>query len=453
MPATDNLRHLHDRLRSGVALVSQLEELLHERGDPEEKLAAFARVSDYLQDVVAPHLRAERAVLYPEAARLAGIDVGLLRRLTDGWDELERQVARVLHDHARFRGGVHDNAGCRRHLASLVRLLRRHLQGVEDELLPYLDRELAEDEVYRIYERVEEVSFEEEVAGRVPVGAEAAVASARRLRDLQGIDAELFFLGEYVSDPQLVERTVATTIEACHLLGSAGLPAHLSIDPTAIGLVTDADACLHNAERIARSVAAQPPGRLNLVMLDMEDLTLVDPTLRLHRELLALGLPAGVTLQARLRRTAEDLGPLLERSTVVRLVKGAFPAGPEFDHQGGRAVSAAYLTLATRMLAPAAREAGLRPVFATHDAVLVRQITAVAQSAGWAPDQFEFEMLLGVRADLQRRLRGEGFSVSAHLPFGSAQPPSAAPRTGDHPAEAVHLGEAPPVARQPGAHG
>lgn len=441
MPPTDKLRHLHDRLRSGVALVSKLEDLLRERGNPEAKLAAFARVSDYLQDVVLPHLRAERAALYSEAVRLAGIDQRLVRRLDDSWEELERCVARVLHDQARLRGGVHDSAGCRRHIATLVRLLRRHLQAVEDELLPYLDRELSDGDVYRLYERIQEVSFDEELAGRVPAGAEAAVAAARRLRDGQGIDSELFFLGEYVSDPQLVERTVATTIEACRLLGSAGLAAHLSIDPTAIGLLSDADACRRNAERIARSVAEQPLGRLNLVMLDMEDLTLVEPTLRLHRELLALGLPAGITLQARLRRTADDIGPLLGQPTAVRLVKGAFPLGPEHDHQGGRAVSAAYLALATRMLAPTAREAGLQPIFATHDGTLLLRIAALAQSEGWAKDQFEFEMLLGVRMDLQRRLRSEGFSVRAHLPFGTAGLTSTLPG-GEHPAEAVHLGEA-----------
>ena len=89
----------------------------------------------------------------------------------------------------------------------------------------------------------------------MPAGAEAAVAAARRLRDAEGIDADLFFLGEYVSDPQLIERTVAATVELCRLMGSAGLPAHLSIDPTAIGLLTDADVCLRNAARIARSVA------------------------------------------------------------------------------------------------------------------------------------------------------------------------------------------------------
>jgi proline dehydrogenase len=156
--------------------------------------------------------------------------------------------------------------------------------------------------------------------------------------------------------------------------------------------------------------------------------------------LLALGLPAGITLQARLRRTADDLGPLLGQPTAVRLVKGAFPHGPEHDHQGGRAVSAAYLALATRMLAPEAREAGLRPIFATHDGTLLLRIAALAQSEGWAPDQFEFEMLLGVRVDLQRRLRSEGFSVRAHLPFGTAEPTSTLPG-GEHPAEALHLGE------------
>jgi proline dehydrogenase len=189
------------------------------------------------------------------------------------------------------------------------------------------------------------------------------------------------------------------------------------------------------------------------MMLDMEDLTLVEPTLRLHRELLALGLPAGITLQARLRRTPEDLGPLLGQATAVRLVKGAFPLGPEFDHQGGRAVSAAYLALATRMLTPEAREAGLRPVFATHDEALVRHIAAMARSAGWAPDQFEFEMLLGVQTDLQRRLRSEGFSVRAHLPFGTARLPSTVPPAGEHPAEVVRLGESLPTGHQPALHG
>jgi len=430
MTATDSLRHLHDPLRNGVALVSQLEDRLHERVDTAEKLTAFARVSEYLQTVVAPHLRAEHAVLYPEARSLPGVPAELVRHLAEECDDLERQATRVLHDHARLAAGISDNVGCRRHITGLVRLLRRHLQSVETDLLPKLDRELSEAAMQRLYERLQKAGFEEALAARVPAGPEAAVAMAQRLRDHQGIGAELFFLGEYVSDPLLVESMVATTVEACRMLGSAGLGAHVSVDPTAIGLLNDAGLCLRNAERIARAAAEQRPGRLNLMMLDMEDLALVEPTLRLHRDLIGLGLPAGITLQARLRRTAQDIAPLLRQPTAIRLVKGAFPLGPEQDHQGRGSVSAVFLDLATRMLSQEAQEAGLRPVFATHDISVIRRINEIAQREGWAPDGYEFEMLHGIRVDLQRELRAQGHSLRVHLPFGAASWPYTVRRVG-----------------------
>lgn len=423
MAATDKLRHLHDRLRSGLALVSQLEDRLHERTDTAGKLAAFARVSDYLQEVVAPHLRAEQAVLFPEARRLPGIDPELVRRATAECEDLERLTTRVLHDHARLAAGVSDNASCRRHITGLVRLLRRHLQSVEDGLLTHLNGELSEGAVDGLYERLQVEGFEEQLAARVPATPEAAVAMAQRLRESQDIGTELFFLSEYVSDPQRVESMVASTVEACRLLGSAGLGAHVSVDPTAIGLLADAALGLRNAERIVRAAADQPPGRLNLVTLDMEDLSLVDPTLRLHRHLVALGLPAGVTLQARLRRTGDDIAPLVQQPTAVRLVKGAFPSSPDHEHQGQRRVSAAYVELARRMLSVEAREAGFRPIFATHDIGLIRAIREIAGQEGWAPDRYEFEMLYGIRLDLQRWLSAEGHAVRAHLPFGAASWP------------------------------
>jgi proline dehydrogenase len=441
MTATDDLRHLHDRLRTGVGLVSQLEALLLEGGEPDAKLEAFDRVSVYLQDVVAPHLRAELVTLYPEAERVGAIDGDLGRRLIDSCDRLEGAASRVLQDHARLRGGAADNLGYRQRITALVRLLRRHLQTVEDELLPQLGRELTDSEVRHIYERMVEAASDEEIAARVPAGAEAAVAAARRLRD-QGIEAELSCLSQPGSDAEVIERTVAGTIEAGRLLAASGLGVRLSVDPAAIGLLGDAAAGHRNAERIARFVAQQPAERLNLATLDMEDLASVEPTLELHRGLLGLGLTAGITLQARLRRTAEDLEPLLRRPTAVRLVKGAFPLGPEHDHQGGRAISAAYLALATRMLGPEARKAGLRPVFATHDEALVRRIATTARRAGWMPDGYEFEMVVGVRLDVQRWLRGEGLSVRAYLPFGTVPWPLAVRRPGEHPAEAMHLGEA-----------
>ncbi len=423
MTATDSLRHLHDRLRSGVALVSQLEDRLRDRAEFADKLTAFARVSDYLQEVMTPHLRAERSILFPEVRRLAGVDPMLVDRLAAECEELDRRATRVLHDHARFAAGISDNASCRRHITALVRLLRRHLHSVEEDLLDQLGAELGAGDVHDLYERLQLAGFEEQMAARVPPTAEAAVAMAQRLRESQDIGAELFFLSEYVSDPQRVESMVTSTVEACRLLGAAGLGAHVSVDPTAIGLITDADLCVRNAERIVRAAAEQPPGRLNLVTLDMEDLSLVEPTLRLHAALAARGLAAGITLQARLRRTARDVEPLLRHPTAVRLVKGAYSSTPEEEHQGQRAVSAAYLALARSMLSAQAREAGFRPIFATHDHTLVRAIREIAEQEGWPPDRYEFEMLYGIRVDLQRWLSAEGHTVRAHVPFGPASWP------------------------------
>lgn len=99
-------------------------------------------------------------------------------------------------------------------------------------------------------------------------------------------------------------------------------------------------------------------------MLDMEDLSVLEPTLALLHHLLAQDLPAAITLQARLRRTRDDLAPLLEKPTSVRLVKGAFPLGPEHDYQGSTEISRNFLSLASMMLSPA-RRAGFYPSFGT----------------------------------------------------------------------------------------
>ncbi len=207
--------------------------------------------------------------------------------------------------------------------------------------------------------------------------AESAIVTARWLKDSLGISSSLFHLGEYVDDPAFIGRNVDATIGAIELLGAQGLDVNVSIDPTAIGHLVGEDLFQRNAERIANTVAAQAapgvPGT-NHVMLDMEDLPLVDATIRLHRDLLERGLPAAVTLQARLRRTEQDLGSLVEQRTAVRLVKGAFPLGPEHGYQGRRSIDRSYLALAEVMLSPTAREAGFYPIFATHDDVLARQI-------------------------------------------------------------------------------
>ncbi|HYA00143.1 MAG TPA: hemerythrin domain-containing protein [Candidatus Binatia bacterium] len=160
---TENLRRLHERLRSGICLVAELEERLHQRDAEALKLESFDRVVAYLHGVVLPHLRGELQVLYPEAELASGIDPALIHRLISNCEQLECCAERVVRDRERVRRGGRDNVGYRRHITCVVRLLRRHLESVETELLPEVASRLDGDQVLRLYEEIEASSFEAEL--------------------------------------------------------------------------------------------------------------------------------------------------------------------------------------------------------------------------------------------------------------------------------------------------
>lgn len=272
---------------------------------------------------------------------------------------------------------------------------------------------------------------------------DAAVQTALRLRDAHGIRASLFYLGEYVAEPVAIEHNVSQAIEACHALGAAGLDVHVSIDPTAIGFMASDALGTENARRIGAAASAAAGATAdsaapriggaarNWVVLDMEDSGIRDRTCALHRDLLQAGLPAGLTLQARRRRTPEDLAWAIRQRTSLRLVKGAFPERA-LDHAGRARIDQAYLDAAGIMLSHEARESGFYPVFGTHDDRLAGAILTLARERGWAPDAFEFEMLYGVRPDWQLALRGLGYNVRVYLPFGADWWPYAIRRVGEN---------------------
>ncbi|WMD22874.1 proline dehydrogenase family protein [Achromobacter seleniivolatilans] len=269
--------------------------------------------------------------------------------------------------------------------------------------------------------------------GGADVGA--AVRTALRLRDHHGIRSSLFYLGEYVADPAAIEHNVAQAEAACGALGAAGLDVHVSIDPTAIGYMHSDALGAANARRIGTAARVAAGGGRDWVVLDMEDSGIRDRTCALHRDLLAAGMPAGLTLQARRRRTPEDLAWAIRQRTSLRLVKGAFPERA-LDHAGRARIDQAYLDAASIMLSPEARESGFFPVFGTHDDRLAGAIMALARERGWAPDDFEFEMLYGVRPDWQLALRGMGYNVRVYLPFGADWWPYAIRRVGENPRNA-----------------
>ena len=263
---------------------------------------------------------------------------------------------------------------------------------------------------------------------------DSAVLAAQALQR-DGLSASFNAIGEYLDDPVLIDRSVATTAEIPERVKANGIDCHISIDPTAVGLSHGEDVARDNLGRLGEAVkaVAGPPPASDLVMLDMEDREVVEPTLRLCRHLLDHGVPTAITLQAYLRRTASDIPPLLGRIAAIRLVKGAFVAPAAVAFQGRAEVDRNYQALARQMLSEPARDGGLYPVFGTHDEAMIGPILEEAQRRGWAPGSFEFEMLYGVRPDLQRRLRDQGHGVRLYLPFGTDWFPYVVRRVGENP--------------------
>ncbi len=267
----------------------------------------------------------------------------------------------------------------------------------------------------------------------------AALAAARALR-AAGISASLFFLGEYVEDPAVVEATIGQLAGAAEALRAAGLDVALSADPTQLGLMESEGACEANLRRAAAAITAAcaqapQPGH-DALMIDMEDSGTTAVTLALHERLRAGGLPVAVTVQAYLHRTPADLARLAGAGAWVRLVKGAFAEPAAVAATRRAEITCRYQKAALTLLSPEARRAGCYPSFATHDERLITGIIAAARERGWAAGQFEFEMLHGVRPDLQRALARDGHQIRAYLPFGTDWFPYAIRRVGESPRNA-----------------
>lgn len=266
--------------------------------------------------------------------------------------------------------------------------------------------------------------------------AGSAVAAAAALR-AGGLSVSLFSLGEYAEDAQVAEATVGQLCLVAEALGTGGLDVHVSADPTQLGLMSSATACEANLRRVADAVArACPAGARpghDAVMLDMEDAATTETTLGLHDLLRRDCLPAAVTVQAYLHRSPGDLDRLIAAGAWVRLVKGAFAEPPQIAARRGAEISRRYRQGAAALLSRASREAGCYPSFATHDHNIIEEIITLARNQGWANEDFEFEMLHGVRPDLQHGLARRGYRVRVYLPFGPDWFPYAIRRIGESP--------------------
>jgi proline dehydrogenase len=244
-----------------------------------------------------------------------------------------------------------------------------------------------------------------------------------------GIGTVLTQLGEQVGTPAEAAAVRDHYLDALRQIRERGLPAHLSIKLTHLGLDVDGEACARDL--VALVARAADAG--SFVWIDMEESRYVDATLQQFRRARAQHATVGVCLQAYLRRTTADLEALLPLAPAIRLVKGAYNEPPAVAFPRKREVDAAYFTLAQRLLQQGAR--GLaRPVFGTHDPRLIARIRERATALGLARGGYEVHMLYGIQRTAQHTLAADGCAVRVLISYGSAWFPWYMRRLAERPA-------------------
>ena len=269
-----------------------------------------------------------------------------------------------------------------------------------------------------------------------------AVEKSRVLQS-QGRKASLFYLGEYVEDLSIINQTVSALKAIIRNLAASKLDMHISVDPTQIGYQIDADICRDNAFEIGKEIkkvtTVEKGTSKNFLMLDMEDSSVTEATLRLYEALTEASLPAALTLQAYLYRTENDLQKIVRKGGAVRLVKGAFAEGKDVAFTNRSTIDGNFMKLAAVMLSDEARQKGFYPIFATHDDTLIDKIIELAGKQGWDKKEYEFEMLYGIRVELQEKLIQNGEQLRLYLPFGTDWWSYAVRRVGESPKNAKFL--------------
>jgi proline dehydrogenase len=198
------------------------------------------------------------------------------------------------------------------------------------------------------------------------------------------------------------------------------------------------------AEEILSDMVEHAAHAKSFVRIDMEGTPLTEATLqmveRLHARPGLFGC-VGAVLQAYLYRTAADTERLLSQGIRIRLCKGAYKEGPEHAFPSKADVDANYVKLMQRMVTYVNPQLG-RPVFcgiATHDEAIIEQMTRFVTEQGISKCSFEFQMLYGVRRDLQRKLAAQGYGVRVYIPFGAEWYPYFMRRLAERPANVLFL--------------
>ena len=261
------------------------------------------------------------------------------------------------------------------------------------------------------------------------VAGETVDSAMAALRDLNAarISASLDLLGESVHKAEEARAARDVYLQMLDRIHAASADANVSVKLTQMGLDIDERLCVDNL----RAIIERARQRGSFVRLDMEGSTYTAKTLELFTRTFypEFGGATGVVLQSYLRRTAADADAMIALGARVRLCKGAYQEPPEVAFPDKRDVDANYVRCMERLL-----DRGKYPGLATHDERIITHAKAYAKGRGIDPSRFEFQMLYGVRRDLQHELRAAGYNLRVYVPFGSHWYPYLMRRLAERPA-------------------
>ncbi len=285
----------------------------------------------------------------------------------------------------------------------------------------------------RLFELVKRNGFSRQFASRFVAGEtlDEAIQVARLLSD-KGISTSLDLLGESVTDEKAAAASRDEVIAALDRIAATGVDANVSVKLTQMGLDLNEDLCVANMRQVLERARQHDV----FVRIDMEGSPYTERTLNLFWEHFhpEFGNLTGVVIQSYMRRSADDVEKLIELQARVRLCKGAYAEPADIAFQERPEVSASYDTLMRRLIAH-----GDYPGIATHDEDLVDRALEFVQKENIPNDRFEFQMLYGVRRDLQERLQKDGYNMRVYVPFGTQWYPYLMRRLAERPANIAFI--------------
>jgi len=282
----------------------------------------------------------------------------------------------------------------------------------------------------------ERSSIGRRVSGRFVAGTEIADAvRATQVVNAAGMSVSIDNLGENVTNPDEARHSAQLYHQILEAIAANKLNANISLKLTHMGL--DVDESLARklvSDLVVKAASMTPPG---FVRVDMEGSPYTQRTLDFVHELHRMpgnGNSVGTVIQAYLKRSEKDVENLLSERIRIRLCKGAYkePASIAFESKAD--VDGNYIKLMKTLM-----KSGVYHGLATHDENIVREAEAFAKKEKIAPEAFEFQMLYGIRRDLQQRLVREGWRVRVYIPFGTEWYPYFMRRLGERPANVFFI--------------